>query len=63
MGRYRTEEGKIVEKMHFFSQTFIDLTSSHSKAARSGYYLSLAYDLGHRVTSGSGAISKTILTR
>lgn len=55
MGRNRPKEGKIVDKMHFFLQTPIDLTSSHSKTARSGYYLSLAYDLVHRVTSGSGA--------
>ena len=63
MGRNRPKEGKIVEKMHFFLHTPINLTSPHSKTARNGYCLSLAYDLVHRVTSGSGATSKTILTR
>ena len=63
MGRNRPKEGKIVDKMHFFLQTPIDLISSHSKTTRSGYYLSLADDLVHRVTSGSGATLKTILTR
>ena len=59
MGRNRPKEGKILDKMHFFLQTPTNLTSPPSKTARNGYYLSLAYDLVHRVTSGSGATSKT----
>ena len=62
MGRNRPKEGKIVDKMHFFLQTPTNLISPSSKTTRNGYYLSLTYDLVHRVTSGSGATSKTILT-
>ena len=63
MGRNRPKEGKIVDKMHFFLQTLANLTSIPSKKNGYWYYLSLAYYVVHRVTSGSGATSKTILTR
>ena len=63
MGRNRPKEGKIVDKMHLFLQTLANLISLPSKKNGYWYYLSLAYYVVHRVTSGSGATSKTILTR